>query len=422
MLCKECGAEIEENAKFCSVCGAKVVQKKKCKKCGAELDDDSLFCMECGTRVNGVDSDSKANSENESSNSFSNNHDKVEESTIEQSEPQMEELLKVVGKNTSYFEKIFDSIRNGNKGKFNWAALFFSFNYCFYRKSPEIAKKYFKKFIIVYIAALILEIGVCFTISNIAVATSSVFIACFILLLFLLVQDIRCGINFNKEYYNHCVQYAKENKKSSEFIGVSVAKCIVAILIVALFGAGAGATTVFSYTHAVLKAIDTEFMESLDDFDDDEPYSAENDTNQGTYNDSTLSDNDNLNEDNVENPAEENPFRDIGDITDFSGRYTGSSDGSYATLNIYSSFDSGSEVGNVSLFVGDNTDYPEYSSYSLDGEMMKVDDETYMVINENGETAYLQMIRAKYMGYVFNLVIDDNLIEQYYITEQFDLP
>jgi RNA polymerase subunit RPABC4/transcription elongation factor Spt4 len=60
MQCPECGAEIQEEAKFCPSCGTKIEyseekitegQKRLCPNCGAELSRDDLFCGSCGTRI-----------------------------------------------------------------------------------------------------------------------------------------------------------------------------------------------------------------------------------------------------------------------------------------------------------------------------------------------------------------------------------
>lgn len=55
MYCRNCGSEIEENAKFCKHCGAKqfddTPEKITCKHCGAEIDSDCIVCPHCGKQV-----------------------------------------------------------------------------------------------------------------------------------------------------------------------------------------------------------------------------------------------------------------------------------------------------------------------------------------------------------------------------------
>lgn len=62
MICKNCGNEITDSAKFCTACGVKIENEETesnvnegvqlCKKCNAELKNGALFCNRCGTSVN----------------------------------------------------------------------------------------------------------------------------------------------------------------------------------------------------------------------------------------------------------------------------------------------------------------------------------------------------------------------------------
>ena len=54
MFCKNCGSQLDEDARFCTKCGNKVendLNAKFCVHCGSKLDDDSVFCTKCGSRV-----------------------------------------------------------------------------------------------------------------------------------------------------------------------------------------------------------------------------------------------------------------------------------------------------------------------------------------------------------------------------------
>lgn len=60
--CEKCGAEVSNNAAFCSSCGAPMPvvkpveaeekqEEQKCSKCGAALSPDEKFCTACGNPV-----------------------------------------------------------------------------------------------------------------------------------------------------------------------------------------------------------------------------------------------------------------------------------------------------------------------------------------------------------------------------------
>lgn len=50
--CKNCGAHIKDNARFCQECGKEVENVQNlCPNCGEELDENAIFCAECGTKV-----------------------------------------------------------------------------------------------------------------------------------------------------------------------------------------------------------------------------------------------------------------------------------------------------------------------------------------------------------------------------------
>lgn len=57
--CKKCGAPLDKDAKYCSVCGAFQEDEAKaessesviCPHCGAAIDADSIHCPHCGKNI-----------------------------------------------------------------------------------------------------------------------------------------------------------------------------------------------------------------------------------------------------------------------------------------------------------------------------------------------------------------------------------
>ena len=52
MKCKNCNAEINDDAKFCSNCGQNLNSKNLCSSCGIEIEEGVKFCGNCGNLIN----------------------------------------------------------------------------------------------------------------------------------------------------------------------------------------------------------------------------------------------------------------------------------------------------------------------------------------------------------------------------------
>lgn len=48
-FCEKCGAKVKKNQKYCPECGAQLI--KTCPNCGKQIDDDTKFCSECGQKI-----------------------------------------------------------------------------------------------------------------------------------------------------------------------------------------------------------------------------------------------------------------------------------------------------------------------------------------------------------------------------------
>ena len=50
-FCKNCGAKLQDGARFCSMCGEKVTSTKVCEECSTENSGESEFCSNCGAKL-----------------------------------------------------------------------------------------------------------------------------------------------------------------------------------------------------------------------------------------------------------------------------------------------------------------------------------------------------------------------------------
>ena len=52
MYCKNCGAELNENAAVCLKCGVNAnVGNRFCKNCGASVEPNAAVCLSCGSAI-----------------------------------------------------------------------------------------------------------------------------------------------------------------------------------------------------------------------------------------------------------------------------------------------------------------------------------------------------------------------------------
>lgn len=53
MFCRNCGAEMADNARICMKCGVMAGDGDKfCSNCGAEPDPKAVICVKCGYELN----------------------------------------------------------------------------------------------------------------------------------------------------------------------------------------------------------------------------------------------------------------------------------------------------------------------------------------------------------------------------------
>lgn len=51
IVCPKCGRQLEDGAKFCDICGEKIVRSTTCPSCGKEASEGNAYCQYCGARI-----------------------------------------------------------------------------------------------------------------------------------------------------------------------------------------------------------------------------------------------------------------------------------------------------------------------------------------------------------------------------------
>lgn len=286
--CPKCGFVMPEDSSFCGRCGCDLT-KAFCAQCGKPLVPGAKFCMHCGTEVNRkneesfdqklateeaisieeydvmpIENDSEQASvlqkEEESGILIKNSQldiitdakitsDKTAEKTeriaqnIKKEQNSMageayqqqgffaeKDIIKVksiIGKNADYYLNEFRKIEAGRKAKFNWAAFLLCFAFCFYRKCGNLAKKYFMlPLILTILTPAILAAGTAnlnFTLYTVASLVGTVGG------IWIFVNAIRLGKNFNAKYYAHVQALLQDNNEKK--YGTSLKNALLSIVI-----------------------------------------------------------------------------------------------------------------------------------------------------------------------------------------------
>lgn len=199
-----------------------------CSNCGKEIPSGAAFCPNCGA---------KALSAPEPSNPTSTPPaDSAGNVSAEPQPPKISPasaspLETVIGKNTAYYMAEFQKIDAGQTPRFNWIALFFGPYLCFYRRCVALFKRYFLlSYILLFAAALVAAV-------SLALLNLTVLLACGVVILaagvLTLVNSIRLGRNFNREYYRHCQQQLALPEPQRKN-GVSIKNILLFILVLVL--------------------------------------------------------------------------------------------------------------------------------------------------------------------------------------------
>lgn len=218
-----------------------------CFKCGKEIPSGATFCPNCGTKVPAGSANQSAGTPTAPVAQTASGSEPEAPSPVDVPTPSAasasaqspagtagDPLTVLVGKNAAYYLAEFQKAGAGQKTRFNWAAFLLGPFMCFYRRSFELFKKYFLPCYILYIVlALIGLVTVGSFNLTLMLLTSMLSLAASI---FLLVNTIHFGKNFNRDYYRHCQQELTKPAQVRK-AGTSVKNMLLFLLAVALVGA-----------------------------------------------------------------------------------------------------------------------------------------------------------------------------------------
>lgn len=263
-----------------------------CSKCGKELEEGSQFCVFCGTRVS-QNAELPENAESEGQAKAAGRVELTQGAALPHpglaQEPipgnkvgsptgtgfggaSAKEIFRnaeqAIGKNTDYYLEQFEKLRQGEKGKINWAALFLGILHAGYRNVWQECLKAIWMPIAVEVAAGLA--AAYFALSNPTVAVIAG-AAAGIAGIWLLVVQIFYAKRFNRIYMQHVekVLSGRELKPdiSPKRIAITCVAAVAAAVAVNALITAAGAAGLKNAMSAWLSDIEDE--DWLSDFDED---------------------------------------------------------------------------------------------------------------------------------------------------------
>ena len=220
MYCLKCGQKIPSGAAFCPNCGAKVQTEEPARPSAAPSEvakaEPAQPAPEPAAQTGPAPSVSETEAQPETAPSAGPSVTPPAFQPLpDGSQPAGDPLAAMVGKHADYYLAEFKKIDAGQKSRFNWAAFLFGPMMCFYRRSWELFKKYFLPiYIALYVTALLVIMSIMMSLASVTgpIAVVGVIlmliaaIGSFATCIWGLVNTIRLGRNFNRDYYVHCKQ------------------------------------------------------------------------------------------------------------------------------------------------------------------------------------------------------------------------
>ena len=205
-----------------------------CSNCGKEIPSGAAFCPNCGAKVSAPEPPGSAYPPPADSAGESSAGPVAEPHPSKTPMATASPLEAVIGKSVPYYMEEFRKIEAGQKPRFNWAAFFFGPYLCFYRRCFALFKRYFLlSYILLFSACLIALFGLIWLDVTVLLVCGVVILAAGILTL---VNSIRLGHNFNREYYRHCQQQLAKPEGVRK-TGVSIKNVLVfALGLVLVYG------------------------------------------------------------------------------------------------------------------------------------------------------------------------------------------
>ena len=184
-----------------------------CENCGTEVKEGSTFCPRCGKTINSSDG------------VLPNGELKNEDNTSD--------LMKVIIKTKiNYYMQQFELIKNGNKGRTNWASFFFGFIHAGYR---NMCREWISAVKIPLIAELVLMILAGITMFVHPMAGMIFYGLEAVVAIWLMVAQFLFAGKFNRVYMKHVQEKVScKNEKPDPSVGRAVLSYVIMMVVYAV--------------------------------------------------------------------------------------------------------------------------------------------------------------------------------------------
>ena len=228
---------------------------KFCTQCGAKMPKEARFCTSCGSAFK-LEEANKAVEPKKTETVQS-------VSALVQPTAAMDDKERVIIRNnTEYYQRQFEDIRRGGKGKMNWASFFLNLYHAAYRNVWKEWLKDTGKFMFaayaVMAAGSLIFLGLCFF-TDLVAAGRMIFFAGLgiggVLGVIYVVKQILFSMKFNKVYLDHVEKKKQAGDSSSDpSVGRAVLVVVVMSVITGILAAIAGTSVSLASLSALVSS------------------------------------------------------------------------------------------------------------------------------------------------------------------------
>ena len=236
---------------------------KFCTQCGAKMPKEARFCTSCGSAF-------KLEEANKTVEPQKTETVQAVPAPVQPAAATDDAERAIIRNNTEYYQRQFEDIRRGGKGKINWASFFLNLYHAAYRNVWKEWLKDTGKFMFaayaVMAAGSLIFLGLCFF-TDLVAAGRMIFFAGLgiggVLAVIYVVKQILFAMKFNKVYLGHVEKKKQVGDSSSD---PSVGRAVLVVVVISVITGILAAVAGTSVSLASLSALASSEIEDGNDY------------------------------------------------------------------------------------------------------------------------------------------------------------